>query len=358
MHLDRSDSMEEPALDTESSIEPKGAAKSGTSRLYVEAESIPRRRREIETRIKGSCLHSSATKEKKMFAGKVDWIVPSGAAIQREVGDSSSSGNNSEMAFARVYAEVLDLSDEQCSEIGVSNGGLDTIVDTEELLATYDSSGLHAATNMGLGAGERHANGTDRDAGLNLSYFGVRYSGSSMDRLTSQAREAQFGSGPSQGAKLQAAVANTDAERNENSVQPARSGGDLALPSNSAEALNKTQLSTWMDAHALSRSSHHCAMYCRLGLEAGGISTEDRPRSGDAGDYGPFLLRHGAQTVPQDSYVPQVGDVVVFDKTDQHPYGHIEMYDGHHWVSDFMQHSFSPYHDEVSTPTFTIYRLA
>jgi len=133
---------------------------------------------------------------------------------------------------------------------------------------------------------------------------------------------------------------------------------DLALTSNSAGALNKTQLSTWMDAHALTRSSHHCAMYCRLGLEAGGISTEDRPRSGDAGDYGPFLLRHGAQTVSQDSYVPQVGDVVVFDKTVQHPYGHIEMYDGHHWVSDFMQHSFSPYHDANSTPTFTIYRLA
>lgn len=160
--------------------------------LPIEAESIPGRLREIETRIKGSCLHSSATKEKKMFAGKVDWTVPSGAAIQREVGGSSSSGNNSEMAFARVYAEVLDLSDEQCSEIGVSNGG------------RRNQHGLS-------GAGKRHADGTDRDAGLNLSYFGVGYSGSSMDRLTSQAREAQFGSGPSQDGKLQAAVANTDA---------------------------------------------------------------------------------------------------------------------------------------------------
>jgi hypothetical protein len=93
-------------------------------------------------------------------------------------------------------------------------------------------------------------------------------------------------------------------------------------------------------------------------MEAAGLDTGDRPRSGDAGDYGPFLLRHGAQTVPQDSYVPQVGDVVVFDKTEQHPYGHIEMYDGHQWVSDFMQHSFSPYRDAASTPHFTIYRLS
>jgi hypothetical protein len=126
---------------------------------------------------------------------------------------------------------------------------------------------------------------------------------------------------------------------------------------NSKPVLDKSQLAHWMDAHALTRSSHHCAMYCRLGMEAAGLSTQDRPRSGDAADYGPFLLRHGAQVLAADSYTPQVGDTVVFDKTAQHPYGHIEMYDGQRWVSDFMQHSFSPYRDAASTPPFTIYRL-
>jgi len=95
-----------------------------------------------------------------------------------------------------------------------------------------------------------------------------------------------------------------------------------------------------------------------MGLAAAGIDTADRPQSGDAGDYGPFLLRHGAKTVSPDSYNPQVGDVVVFDKTSQHPFGHIEMYDGHQWVSDFMQHGFSPYRNSSATPSFTIYRLA
>ena len=99
-------------------------------------------------------------------------------------------------------------------------------------------------------------------------------------------------------------------------------------------------------------------MYCRLGMEAAGLNTDDRPRSGDAGDYGPFLLRHGAQTVSPDSYVPQIGDVVVFHKTAKHPNGHIEMYDGHRWVSDFMQNSFAPYRDQASTPPFTIYRIS
>ena len=92
----------------------------------------------------------------------------------------------------------------------------------------------------------------------------------------------------------------------------------------------------WMDAHALTRSSHHCAMYCRMGLEAAGLNTADRPQSGDAGDYGPFLQRHGAQVVClPESYVPQVGDVVVLDKTDQRHTVTSEMYDGSHWVSDF-----------------------
>jgi hypothetical protein len=296
-----------------------------------------------------------------MLPGQVDWSVPAGDPAQREVGFSPSIKDDPETTFARLYVLILNLSDEQCSESGASNDGLDFSVGAEGVLPSYDSTnfgGLHAATDMGFGVGEHHVTGTVCDAGLNLSYFRVPYSGSAMDRFASQTREAQVGPGPSSGAPVQQAVADTSAQRIEKGVQSTGTGGDLALRSNSAGDLNKTQLSTWMDAHALSRSSHHCAMYCRLGLEAGGINTDDRPRSGDAGDYGPFLLRHGAQKVLQDSYVPQVGDVAVFDKTAQHPHGHIEMYDGHHWVSDFMQHSFSPYQDASSTPTFTIYRLA
>ena len=131
---------------------------------------------------------------------------------------------------------------------------------------------------------------------------------------------------------------------------------DLTAPQ-LAGGLNREKLASWMDAHALAYSSHHCALFCRLGMEAAGMSTADRPQSGDAGDYGPFLLRHGAHVVPPNLYIPQVGDTVIFDKTVQHPNGHMEMYDGHHWVSDFMQHRFSPYRDAASTPSFTIYRL-
>jgi hypothetical protein len=158
-------------------------------------------------------------------------------------------------------------------------------------------------------------------------------------------------SSPSSGAYLPPL-----AQKMNNSVIVPDVDPDLTAP-HLAAGLNREKLASWMDAHVLAYSSHHCALFCRLGMEAAGMSTADRPLSGDAADYGPFLLRHGAHVVPLNLYTPQVGDTVIFDKTFQHPNGHMEMYDGHHWVSDFMQHRFSPYRDAASTPSFTIYRL-
>ena len=35
--------------------------------------------------------------------------------------------------------------------------------------------------------------------------------------------------------------------------------------------------------------------------------------------------------------MPQPGDVVVIDPNDKHPYGHIAMFDGLNWYSDYKQ---------------------
>ena len=118
------------------------------------------------------------------------------------------------------------------------------------------------------------------------------------------------------------------------------------------------RLISWLDEHAHLHSSHRCAASVRHAMEAAGIPTADRPVSGDAGDYGPFLVRHGAQIVSQPSWQPQAGDIAVFDRTADHPAGHIQVFDGQHWVSDFVQHSFSPYRDQASTPPVTVYRLS
>ena len=265
---------------------------------------------------------------------------PSAAAVQRELPSGFANAEAIEANFARMFEEALSLEDQQCADPGASGDELDANFESG-LQVAYDSSGLHVL---------------DGNANFSQSLMGntgAQYYGSSMARLISQGSVGQG----SVGRTLPASV-NAGAWLSGNPAQAPAPEGSRASSPDSAGPLNKSKLSEWMDDHALTRSSHHCAMYCRMGLEAAGLNTADRPQSGDAGDYGPFLLRHSAQIVSPDSYVPQVGDVVVFDKTDRHPYGHIEMYDGSHWVSDFMQHSISPYHDAGTTPPFTIYRLA
>jgi len=92
----------------------------------------------------------------------------------------------------------------------------------------------------------------------------------------------------------------------------------------------------------------------RLALEAAGIVTTGRPSA--AGNYGPFLQQKGFNSVSMNGYTPQTGDIAVFNATVQHPYGHIEGYDGDQWVSDFQQPKFNPYKDPSSAGSSTIYR--
>jgi hypothetical protein len=290
-----------------------------------------------------------------MFTGQLNRTDLSEFANQLSGRGNVALGEESEAVFALLYTEALGLAG--LSAAGNQYPGVRATIDNEfELPASDDYGGPPAKSK--LIPGQSDASGEDTWQSLLFDYkhrialgSGARerqfndhdnelespgHSSSSTGRLTSQNRTAQIEPVP-----------------DHPSTVPIGDG----QPETSASVLHKSQLAAWMDAHALTRSSHHCAMYCRLGMEAAGLSTQDRPRSGDAGDYGPFLLRHGAQVVAKDSYTPQVGDTVVFDKTEQHPYGHIEMYDGKRWVSDFMQHGFSPYRDAANTPPFTIYRL-
>ena len=48
-----------------------------------------------------------------------------------------------------------------------------------------------------------------------------------------------------------------------------------------------------------------------------------------------ILLDLGFDEIPKGS--PKKGDIYVEDKTYTHPHGHIAIYDGYNWVSDFVQ---------------------
>ena len=67
---------------------------------------------------------------------------------------------------------------------------------------------------------------------------------------------------------------------------------------------------------------------------------------------GPYLLRAGWENLPDDTTNFQKGDICVIkglgrrDKQGN-PMGHICMYDGKQWVSDFYQRSWDVYHGQA-----------
>ena len=79
----------------------------------------------------------------------------------------------------------------------------------------------------------------------------------------------------------------------------------------------------------------------RLSLEAGGLNTKGYPMLSK--DYGPFLSKLGFSLITTINYFPKAGDMRVFQ-----PYpggdspGHVDMFNGSQWVSDFKEANFWP----------------
>lgn len=93
-----------------------------------------------------------------------------------------------------------------------------------------------------------------------------------------------------------------------------------------------------------------CAGYVRQAITAGGVPTFIRPPM--ASWYSWYLPMIGFGQVDVDNlstYTPQKGDLVVFGSTSRHPYGHIAMYDGNQWISDFKQRSIFVYKNNDSS---------
>ena len=105
-----------------------------------------------------------------------------------------------------------------------------------------------------------------------------------------------------------------------------------------------------------------CAKYVRLAMEAGGMDTLGRPNS--ACNYDKFLPKKGfteVEITSLEDYMPQKGDIAVFEafmgKSRYHKHGHIQMYNGKQWVSDFKQRDFWAGSDyRIYKPKFKIFR--
>lgn len=111
-----------------------------------------------------------------------------------------------------------------------------------------------------------------------------------------------------------------------------------------------------LQTNAQPNSLGRCARYVRDAVAAGGIALL---RTTHAKDYGASLLSGGFVAYdgePRGGY--QKGDIVVIEGFTEHPSGHMQMYDGTVWISDFKQlNGFWPGpHYRKKTPDFRVYR--
>jgi hypothetical protein len=119
---------------------------------------------------------------------------------------------------------------------------------------------------------------------------------------------------------------------------------------------DKTKAVKFADDNALPVfGKGHCAKYVREALEAGGLNTSGHPVY--AKNWGPTLIKIGFTKLSAVAYTPATGDVVVFQPIDSDGAGHIQIYDGSSWVSDFIQPDFYPSHAfQAHKASYEIYR--
>nr|DAT37735.1 MAG TPA: putative cytoplasmic protein [Caudoviricetes sp.] len=124
----------------------------------------------------------------------------------------------------------------------------------------------------------------------------------------------------------------------------------ISAAGRAADGLSKIQTTT---------SSGKCATSVRENLERAGYrlpTGKDRTSAYMYADNG-LLEDMGFQRIDNAySQNPLKGDIVVFGKTDKHPDGHIAMFDGNNWVSDFRQRNINPYIDKKSAGQMSYFR--
>jgi hypothetical protein len=110
-----------------------------------------------------------------------------------------------------------------------------------------------------------------------------------------------------------------------------------------------------LNARAHEKSQGRCAQYVRQAVEAGGVRLA---RHASAKDYGSSLLTAGFRAVAASNH-PMAGDVAVIQPIEGHPHGHMAMYNGQAWVSDFRQRNgyYPGQSYRAAKPPVTFYRV-
>lgn len=111
----------------------------------------------------------------------------------------------------------------------------------------------------------------------------------------------------------------------------------------SRNSYNKKDSVRALQENALTESHNCCAWYVMKALHNGKCYVPILA----AADYKHILPLYGFYKVNNKNY--KEGDVVVFPRIGRHKFGHIAMYDGNNWISDFKQNKFYVSKDYVKT---------
>ena len=121
---------------------------------------------------------------------------------------------------------------------------------------------------------------------------------------------------------------------------PANNGEDKNINSSVGKGSDKAvKAATYATSNAASTSRGRCAEYVRKALQAAGYKFTPL---GSAYMYNDLLGTIGFTRVPNNGQY-MIGDVIVYGRTGGHPHGHIQIYNGRNWVSDWVQRSIMPY---------------
>lgn len=117
---------------------------------------------------------------------------------------------------------------------------------------------------------------------------------------------------------------------------------------------NKDAAISYIRGHASGGSLGYCAQYTRRAIEAGGVEIRN---TGAAKDYGASLVSAGFSEVPPGSTII-AGDVAIIQPyAGGRPEGHMTMFDGTTWYSDFRQRTMYPGQGYRNAhPAYKIYR--
>ncbi len=142
-------------------------------------------------------------------------------------------------------------------------------------------------------------------------------------------------------------------------------GATTATGGTGSTGMDVSRASAYALQHAKSSSGGQCALYVRLALAAGGLTSFNANHPGYAYQYPSYLQNAGFTLVSQGTYSPQIenkisglqpGDVVVFQPIGSHKAGHIAIYTGTKWVSDYVQKTMSSNPSDYSGGAYAIYR--